>query len=35
MNEYIEYDDATSKIIGVKQGPRKMIIVHMMCVTSI
>ena len=32
MTNYTEHDDATMKIIGVKQGPRKMSIVHMMCV---
>ena len=32
MTNYAEHDDATIKIIGVKQGPRKMSIVHMMCV---
>ena len=32
MANYTEHDDATIKIIGVKQGPRKMSIVHVMCV---
>ena len=32
MTNYAEHDDATIKIIGVKQGPRKMSNVHMMCV---
>ena len=32
MTNYTEHDDATIKIIGVKQGPRKMSIVHVMCV---
>ena len=32
MTNYTEHDDATIKLIGVKQGPRKMSIVHIMCV---
>jgi hypothetical protein len=35
MTEYIEYDDGTRNIRVVEQGPRKMSIVHGMCVTSI
>ena len=32
MTNYTEHDDAPIKLIGVKQGPRKMSIVHIMCV---
>ena len=32
ITNYTEHDGATIKMIGVKQNPRKLSIVHMMCV---